>query len=576
MPDDQLKPEYTRDTIVEAARDGSFESLCREAGLKLDEPDWERFVETATELQRGGEIDLIGLAAAGQGHLDYYAERLYQAAFPELNVPASVLLGAANALAQRTNDGTVPYFMFDAFASYAAKDPERVEAALIAIRTGTAPASMLIATLQAGMRAKRDAYLPLVASMMASGADEEVSAAGFVLGTVEAANAEEGKVIGDALTAAVAGDRPSSRLAAFAAGLAIGTRDASSEGLANLVIDGAGTDITAEMRTAAANALFLARKIPSEALVARICNVLRATEKGETPTIAAIDHAIAQHLTGLTAAPRLDLLRDLLKRGVAKMKGLQGTTHYILQNKGNLLTTIMTDWIADGSDQLIGAVHDVVFTTATDRPLLDLDFTGSSLTAEQTLASARKIVSRLILFPVTAASVVLSLMRSGHADAADGLEGLLYDPLLISYWDPGREYLANAQPKQPPEIQNRIARLLKALDNHIEAIKGVGFINELRPSERQRFLQQVMRLEEHAKIQKSASQKSILAAFIPTSVMLYGDSVVSEVHLGDGRTERREFRLGVVEHSMELASLDAIDPIGFWYQRLVLSMGKQP
>lgn len=575
MPDDQPTPEYTRDTIVEAARDGSFESLCREAGLELDEPDWERFVATATELQRGGEIDLIGLAAAGQGHVDYYAERLYQAAFPELDVPASVLLGAANALAHRTNNGTVPYFMFDAFANYAAKDPERVEAALIAIRTGTAP-SMLIATLQAGLRAKRDAYLPLVASMMVSGADEEVSAAGFVLGTVEAANAEEGEVIRDALTAAVAGGRPLSRLAAFKTGLAIGTRDASSEGLANLVIDGVGTDTTAEMRTAAANALFLARKIPSEALVAHICNVLRATEKGETPTIAAIDHAIAQHLTGPTAAPRLDLLRDLLKRGVAKMKGLQGTTHYILQNKSNLLTRIMTDWIADGSDQLIGAVHDVVFTPATDRPLLDLDFTGSSLTAEQTLASARKIVSWLILFPVTAASIVLSLMRSGHADAADGLEGLLYDPLLISYWDPGREYLANASPKQPPEIQNRIARLLKTLDNHIAAIKGVGFVDELRPSERQRFLQQVMRLEEHAKIQKSASKNSILADLIPTSVMLYGDSVVSEVHLGDGRTERREFRLSVVEHSMELASLDAIDPIGFWYQRLVLSMGKQP
>jgi hypothetical protein len=572
---EQPTTEYTRDTIIAAARDGSFESLCRKAGLELDEPDWERFVQTAAELQRRGEIDLIRLAGAGQGPVDYYAERLYQAAFSELDVPARVLLGAASALATRTDDGTVPYFMFDAFANYAAKDPERVEAALIAIGTGAAPESMLIATLQAGLRAKRDAYLPLVATMMVSGADKEVSAAGFVLGTVEAANEEEGTIIGDALSAAITSGRALSRVAAFKAGLVIGTRDTSSEGVANSVIDGIGTDITAEMRTAAANALFLARKIPSEALVARICDVLRATEKGETSTVAAIDYAIAQHLTGPTAAPRLDLLQDLLKRGVAKMKGLQGTTHYILQNKGNLLATMMVNWIADGSDQLIGAVHDVLFTPATDRPLLNLDFTGSSLTAEQTLASARKIVSRLILFPVTAASIVLSLMRSGHADAADGLEELLYDPLLISYWDPAREYLTNASPKQPPQIQDRIARLLKTLDNHIEAIKDVGFIDELRPSERQRFLQQVMRLEEHAKIQKSATKNSIFADLIPTSVMLYGDSVVSEVHLGDGQTQRREFRLGVVEHSMELASLDAIDPVGFWYQRLVLSMGKQ-
>src|SRR4051794_1243895 len=98
MADDQPATEFTRDAILKAARDGSLETLCRQAGLDLEEPDWQLFVDAVIEMQRGEEIDLLAAVTGSEGHIDYYAERLYQAALPELNLPVSVMLDAATAL----------------------------------------------------------------------------------------------------------------------------------------------------------------------------------------------------------------------------------------------------------------------------------------------------------------------------------------------------------------------------------------------------------------------------------------------------------------------------------------------
>lgn len=576
MAENEEDRAFTRDSILDAARNGELEEHFRQAGLYLEDAEWKAFIATTMDMQRTGEIDLLCTMADGEGPIDHFAGQLYQVALPTLDVPASAMLTAANKVVERHDDGAVPYFLFDVVADYCAKDPARVEAAINAIRSGDAPASLRIATLQAGLRADRTTYLDCVARTLTTGSDEEAVAAGFVLGTVDAADSTEAKLIADTLETAMASDRSAVRLAGLSAGLSIGTRDPAHEVVALAVIDGIGADVTPEMRKAVATGLFLARKNPSTELVERMCGILAGTGKEEAETIAAIDNAVAQHLTGPTAAPRLALIENLLRRGVTRLRKLKATRHYIISDKGGLLATLATDWISDGSNELIEAVHDLVSAPALDCPTLDLDFGPKLLTVEQTLASARKVVARLVIHPVTAASVLLSLLRTGPRDAGAGLEKLLYEPILLSYWDLGREYLAEASPTQPHEVQERITRLIEALDAHVGAIKATGFITELRPSERHRFLQQILRLENNAKIQKAAQKQSIFADLIPTSVLLYGDSVVSEVHLGDGRTQRTEFRLGVVEHSIPLATLDAIDPVGFWYQRLVLSMGRQP
>ncbi len=83
----------------------------------------------------------------------------------------------------------------------------------------------------------------------------------------------------------------------------------------------------------------------------------------------------------------------------------------------------------------------------------------------------------------------------------------------------------------------------------------------MRPSERHRFIAAVQRQEEQRAITEGA-RKGSLASLFPVSVLLYGDSAVSEVFSGDGTSARSEFRMGTVEYSQEIPQLDRIDPVG--------------
>lgn len=207
---------------------------------------------------------------------------------------------------------------------------------------------------------------------------------------------------------------------------------------------------------------------------------------------------------------------------------------------------------------------------------LDLDFSRFNLSAERTLALARKVVSSLMIQPVTATSIILSLMRTGQTDAGEGLEALLFNPVLISYWEGPKEYLESASPSQPPIVQERISRLLSSLADYEGGVRSAGIIPELGPTARQSFLRQLYRAEAQRKVREDMPKRSGFIDFMPITRVLHGDSVVSEVFTGDGPPQREEFRMGTVSHSIPLARLDMIDPVGFWYQRIVLSMGKAP
>lgn len=577
MAGDGDMEDFGADALRAAADDGSLEAFAHDAALALEGDDWSAFVQMALAEHRAGRIDLLASAIGGEGPIDYMSERLYADTFPALDANVIEMSGLATALAARSRDGELPYFAYDMLSNWAAKDPARVRDSIASIRSGDAPAKLMIAMLQAGLKADRAEYLPLVATMLAEGPPEEAKEAGFVIGTVEIKDADERRIVEEALATAMRTRGSERQLAAFSAVLSIGTRDGADETFALTAIDAVEPDNSPAIRQAAARALFLARSRPSETLTTRICDLLAATQAGETDTIKLVDNAIAQHLAGPGSAPRLALLNKFLRSGVADLKAMDGVAHYVLRSNDGLTERLITEWVADGSDGLVAAVDRLISIPLSERPLtFDLDFTTHGLTVEQTLSSARKVVAGLILHPETAASIILSLMRTGHPDAGDGLEHVLFDPLLLSYWEGPREYLEEVAPEQAAPLKGRLERVIGELDKYTAAVRETGVIRELGPTERQRFLQQLLRMEEQRKMQKSVRKGSILADLFPTSVVLYGDSVVSEVYRGDDPPERQEFKMGTISHSMPLARLDAIDPIGFWYERIVLGMGKKP
>lgn len=569
-------PDISPAALGSAAADGTLETLFRDALLALDDDAGGLFKASVADAHRAGLIDLAATATGTPGPVDHFAGTVYGAAIDTLELDATTVIGMANAFMARSRDGTVPYFMFDAVAGWAARDERRVTAMLRAMGDGDAPASLRIATLQAGLRVDRTRYLALVATILVTGDAAEANAAGFVFGTVSTAGETELSIVSDAISAALSAGDPERRASALDAALTIGLREGGDPAGAEAALDAVADQVDARLRRIAATRMFMTRAAIPDGLRRRLLALLEGVEKGETDTIEAVNMAIAQRLRGVEGEPYRGLLKHILASGIADVEAMDDSAHQILTANDGSLEAVVEDWIADGSDGLINAVRDITSIPASKEMTLELDFSRFQLSAERTLASARKVVSSLMIQPVTATSIILALMRSGQADAGDGLEALLFNPVLISYWEGPKDYLESASPSQPSIVQKRISRLLSSLAEYEGAVRSTGVIPELGPTARQSFLRQLYRAEAQRKVREDMPKRSGIMDFIPITRVLHGDSVVSEVFTGDCPPQRQEFRMGTISHTIPLARLDAIDPVGFWYQRIVLSMGKAP
>ena len=570
-------PDTSTSALSNAAADGKLEKLFRDALLALDDDASGLFKTSVADAHRAGVIDLSATAKDTTGPVDHFAGMIYAAAVLALELKTTTVIGMANAFAGRSMDGSVPYFMFDAVAGWAARDVRRVEGMLQAMSYGDAPASLRIATLQAGLQAERAKYLSLVATMLATGDAAEAGAAGFVLGTVSTADDTERSLISDAISTALSAGDPERQAIAFEAALTIGLREGGNPTEAEAALDAVADLGDSRLRRIAANRMFVTGDVIPDGLERRLLALLGQVQKGEADTIEAINMAIAQRLGGVLGEPYRALLKDILKSGFGDIAAMDDSAHQILTANDGSLETLVEEWIADGADGLIDAVRDISALPVFGKEMtFELDFSRFNLTAERTLALARKVVSSLMIQPETATSIVLDLMRTGHSDAGDGLEALLFNPVLISYWEGPKAYLERASPSQPAHVQERIAQLVSALDAYEGAVRSTGVVPELGPTARQGFLRQLYRAEEQRKAREAIPRRSGIMDFIPATRVLHGDSVVSEVFTGDGPPQRQEFRMGTVSHSIPLARLDAIDPVGFCYQRMVLSMGKAP
>ena len=128
-------------------------------------------------------------------------------------------------------------------------------------------------------------------------------------------------------------------------------------------------------------------------------------------------------------------------------------------------------------------------------------------------------------------------------------------------------------PLEGDALAQTIRALVGALDGYIKGIKDAGFINEMYPSERMRFLRALKKDADSRKISRQAQEQSLLANLFPSRLILNGDSTIFRVFNGEGEGQRAEQEMQSVAHSHALPRLDAIDPFGYWYRRRRLING---
>ncbi len=173
-------------------------------------------------------------------------------------------------------------------------------------------------------------------------------------------------------------------------------------------------------------------------------------------------------------------------------------------------------------------------------------------------------------------SFLLCLLPGASKADAEELAGLLTDPILVSYPVAARDYLEGALSRLSGPARNRVERVLAEHSAYLLAIEAVGYIPELQPSGRQRWLEHRRQDEAFQRAGREAEAASDLISLFGKQLLLHGVSTISYVDDSGGGTRRLENRLGTITHTADNAMGWIYDPCGLDYMLRVFRTVRPP
>ncbi len=243
-----------------------------------------------------------------------------------------------------------------------------------------------------------------------------------------------------------------------------------------------------------------------------------------------------------------------------------GTTSALLKNT-NLFSRVITDWLSSGESALgeailymLQTVHGTALELLVDKSVL------SDKDPSHIIFLARKIVGYLFFIPVTATSLLLSLLScTKDASTTEHLKNLLYDPLLLNYPGNVKKYLEKQKSEQPEKNVEVINQILAQLESYFEDLHSPGRVLELQPyqSHREAYRRQQIRI--NAEISNEADKKSIFASLCSKVVLLYGNKSINYIYDQNGSSHRSVMPLQHLSTSIEVPFTERFDPFGLDY-----------
>ncbi|SOZ64368.1 hypothetical protein CBM2615_B150079 [Cupriavidus taiwanensis] len=229
------------------------------------------------------------------------------------------------------------------------------------------------------------------------------------------------------------------------------------------------------------------------------------------------------------------------------------------------LSPVIVHWLLLGDhrlcDGLLGALH----TQAIEGAPIYLDPAALEIPGAAHLLLCEKAVGWFFVKPITAASILVSVLRVCAPDTAVGVLALLTDPLLRNY-SCVRDYLRTLDAADA----ERVAPAVAAHDAYHAALEGVPYLPELRPSEHRRRIERLRAADHMRKAHKDAQQQSVLMPLVSRSVLLYGNRTLTYRHTPAGAPEPVEMDLRSFGVSVEMPSMQFVDPVALDYQLLML------
>ena len=331
------------------------------------------------------------------------------------------------------------------------------------------------------------------------------------------------------------------------------------------VIDIAASRGGPEMRLRATTALWFQWKGAAPAILDRLIDIAKTLTGNETGALGNLDNALYQMASGDEIERAIDIVATLLSanRDTLSAHRFGSFEHQLLTKHRTRFDTLAVEWfvsgdraLGEGVTSLVGKVHGAPMQL---RPDLEPFGYGPA----QLIFLARKAVGYLFSTPISAASLLIAIMRTGVGDAVKGATELMFDPLLVNYSGELGTFLREAAKEAQDPASPHVAAAVQQLDDYLDGLRTVGRVKALDPSERERIIEWRRRQQEMEEAMKAGEKESMFSQLATKVVLLYGNRSITYVPAyGDEPERRLVTEMQSHEHSQEYARMSVVDPHG--------------
>lgn len=322
-----------------------------------------------------------------------------------------------------------------------------------------------------------------------------------------------------------------------------------------------------EMRRRAMQALWFQWKAITPTILDQLIGIAETVDGSDPIAVDHLDHALYQMTSGVDVERAIAIVRTLLSanRGTLIVHSFDSFEHLLLTKHHARFETLAVEWFVSGDRALGEAVMALVRKVHGAPMVLRPDLTPFCYGPAELIFLARKAVGYLFTTPISAASLLMAIMRTGVSDAIKGATELLFDPLLVNYSGELGEHLRDAAQDMNDPASPHVAAALQQLETYLDGLRAVGRVKALDPSERERMIEWRRRQQEMEEAMKAGEKKSIFSQLATKVVLLYGNRSITYVPpFGDepGPERRMITEMKSHHHSHEYARMIVVDPHG--------------
>jgi len=563
-----------RNDITAAANAGTLPELFVER-LRRHRTDelGKAFRVTLAKLHNDGTIDVLEparqIATSLINQHDFFTVmHVYSELIPALDASVPDMLAAVKALSTRAGEDLASGMANGGYRTWAEQGSRaRDTFETINPEDGDDSAYVFLA-LQALAKTELDAALDRAILYVGGNAGPARSAAAKAIGTFDLTDPDRRTRATDALAAHAASADDNSLGHILAAICEIAKAHPDTHTKAAALID-ANIERTGDhaIHQLSLELMFHADELPP-AIVKPLTAIMHRVPIGNRGTIRDIGAAAGKLADKNRLDEALALITPLLSQHeeLTSLEPLGSLNYHLLQLPPDELAQTIITWLLACDPNLGRATMALVGDHHGDAPLiLDPRSAAANLDDPERLLLAHRAIGWLFVHPVTAASLAVGLL-DGAGDAAQRtIAELLFDPLLINFSGSVGDWIAEQARVPGHPSQAVLNDLVTRLEAYIDGLRTPGRIKELRPSERERLIENHRQHESMRQAYKASEKTSILASLATRQVLLYGTRSISYFKGMGGKQQRSEMKMHSFSHSIESPRLDILEPFDLDY-----------